>query len=270
MNILSAPAAQRPSIAAMLQGKEKAPAELKEQVDALVTLGAGLDDDDALKDRQSIRGANLTATQAYERLTAEPAQPVVFYSGGEWRPITDIESLLSTYRQALENPELHLATSHSAGVPIHIRMASHAKDWTTFEALGNLAFPERPRVGEELEQHFYAARGSKPVIAETGDGRGLGFYVVSTDNRLERGGHVLEFLGVAPQARGAKVGEQLLQDALARVKEAGAPSCALEVEADNVPAIRLYEKAGFVTVEPLPDYYGPGRHGQLMQANLAP
>lgn len=269
MNILSPSATHRPHVAAALQGKEKPLPEVKDQVHALVTLAAGLDDDDALKDRQSIRGVNLTALQSYERLTAEPPQSVVAYTRGEWRPITDIDSLMSTYQFALDQPEVHLATGHTVGIPVRTRMASHRQDFPTFEALGNLAFPERARVGEELEQHFYVDRGSKPVIAETHDGRGLGFYVVSTQDRLERGGHVLEFLGVLPQARGAKVGETLLQDALKVMREAGAPTCALEVEKDNVPAVRLYEKAGFVTVKDLPDYYGPGLHGQLMEANLA-
>lgn len=268
MNILKPSASDRPRFAAMVQGKEKPPAELKEEVDALVTLAAGLDDSDALKDRQSMRGVNLTALQSFERLTGETPQPVVAYTRGEWRPIADIEALMSTYRHAMDNPELHLATSHEVGIPVRIRPATYTNDFASFAALGNLAFPERERVGDELQEHFYADRGSKPAVAETHDGRGLGFYVVSTNDRLERGGHVLEFLGVSPQARGAKVGEQLLKDALNGAREAGAPSVALEVEEANGPAVHLYEKAGFVTVQELPDYYGAGQHGQLMEISL--
>ncbi len=54
-------------------------------------------------------------------------------------------------------------------------------------------------------------------------------------------------IGVAPEARGRGVGGALLAELLARAEAAGHPSVSLSVETDN-PAVRLYERFGFVRV----------------------
>jgi ribosomal protein S18 acetylase RimI-like enzyme len=52
---------------------------------------------------------------------------------------------------------------------------------------------------------------------------------------------------VSSQARGCGVGTSLLAELLARVEAAGHPAVSLSVETDN-PAVRLYERFGFVRV----------------------
>jgi GNAT superfamily N-acetyltransferase len=54
-------------------------------------------------------------------------------------------------------------------------------------------------------------------------------------------------IGVSPEARGRGVGTALLAELLARAQAAGHPSISLSVEPDN-PAVRLYERFGFVRV----------------------
>lgn len=60
---------------------------------------------------------------------------------------------------------------------------------------------------------------------------------------------------VAPRARGAGVGERLVQAVLDEAAERGRRRVVLEVTVGNWPAIRLYERMGFVadgTRHPLP------------------
>jgi ribosomal protein S18 acetylase RimI-like enzyme len=54
----------------------------------------------------------------------------------------------------------------------------------------------------------------------------------------------------APAARGLGVGRTLLDDLLRRAREAGRTRVVLDTRADLVEARTLYERAGFVEVEP--------------------
>ncbi|MDO9641442.1 MAG: GNAT family N-acetyltransferase [Pseudotabrizicola sp.] len=53
-------------------------------------------------------------------------------------------------------------------------------------------------------------------------------------------------LAVLPVARGQGIGARLIQDFLTEAKARAATTAFLEVAAGNDPAIRLYERAGFV------------------------
>jgi ribosomal protein S18 acetylase RimI-like enzyme len=53
-------------------------------------------------------------------------------------------------------------------------------------------------------------------------------------------------VSVTPEARGRGVGAALLEDAVARARDAGMASIALDVDAKNSGARRLYERHGFV------------------------
>lgn len=72
-------------------------------------------------------------------------------------------------------------------------------------------------------------------------------------------------VAVDEQARGRGYGRRVLQDALATLAQEGATACVLEVEADNLAAIRLYASEGFAVTAELRDYYGPGRHAWKMR-----
>ena len=54
-------------------------------------------------------------------------------------------------------------------------------------------------------------------------------------------------MGVHPRYRGLGIGQQLVTCTIQRAKESGLERIELEVFASNVPAIKLYEKIGFVT-----------------------
>ena len=68
-------------------------------------------------------------------------------------------------------------------------------------------------------------------------------------------------LAVDPACRGTGYGRDLLVHALGVLRAQGARHVALEVSAENVPAIALYESLGFRTAGRLIDYYGPGEDG---------
>ena len=62
-------------------------------------------------------------------------------------------------------------------------------------------------------------------------------------------------VAVYPQYRGRGIGEQLMRRLMEDLREQGMESLTLEVRAGNEPAIRLYEKLGFLQVGLRPRYY---------------
>lgn len=63
-------------------------------------------------------------------------------------------------------------------------------------------------------------------------------------------------LAVAPAAQRRGIGRSLLEEAAAEAAAAGAQRLLLEVSVDNVAAIALYERAGFVGLGVRRGYYG--------------
>jgi GNAT superfamily N-acetyltransferase len=59
----------------------------------------------------------------------------------------------------------------------------------------------------------------------------------------------IEWIAVEPSARGGGVAVRLMAWCEARTRELGAPAIGLTVNAESVPAIRLYEKTGYIRVE---------------------
>jgi ribosomal-protein-alanine N-acetyltransferase len=89
---------------------------------------------------------------------------------------------------------------------------------------------------------------------------------------LDHGGEVADIMTVAvtPAARGRGLGRRLLDELEARAAARRAASVMLEVRADNVAAIRLYARAGYVVVSTRRRYYQPGDVDALvMRKNLS-
>jgi ribosomal-protein-alanine N-acetyltransferase len=76
-------------------------------------------------------------------------------------------------------------------------------------------------------------------------------------------------LAVHPDARGQRLGQRLLHDMIDQLRSRGGAKIFLEVRSDNLTAVRLYEKAGFVMCKPLPNYYGVGIDGVRMVLNAS-
>lgn len=75
-------------------------------------------------------------------------------------------------------------------------------------------------------------------------------------------------LAVHPHWQGGGIGTQLLEEALAWLRQRGARGVFLEVRVGNRAAGKLYENAGFHRCHFLTDYYGPGIHGWRMLKRL--
>lgn len=78
------------------------------------------------------------------------------------------------------------------------------------------------------------------------EGRVLGFY--TAQRYLGRAVHVayLGTLAVAPEVKGSGIASTMMDDALARLRNAGIIRVELTVEADNPRAIAFYERFGFM------------------------
>jgi ribosomal-protein-alanine acetyltransferase len=68
--------------------------------------------------------------------------------------------------------------------------------------------------------------------------------------------------------RGKGIGTKLFRAMLDELKASGIVKVFLEVEHDNVPALRLYEKLKFVKYGHRRDYYGAGKDAVLMSLDL--
>ncbi len=68
--------------------------------------------------------------------------------------------------------------------------------------------------------------------------------------------------------RGKGIGTKLFEAMLDELKASGIVKVFLEVEHDNVPALRLYEKLKFVKYGYRRDYYGAGKDAVLMSLDL--
>lgn len=71
-------------------------------------------------------------------------------------------------------------------------------------------------------------------------------------------------LAVRPEDRGKGIAQGLISMLVEELKCVGSRCLTLEVRASNVPAIRLYEKLGFLPVGRRPNYYRGPREDALI------
>ena len=71
-------------------------------------------------------------------------------------------------------------------------------------------------------------------------------------------------LAVLPDHRGQGIGEALVRKLIARLAEREIHCLTLEVRVSNLPAIRLYEKLGFLQIGRRPRYYEKPREDALI------
>jgi GNAT superfamily N-acetyltransferase len=96
---------------------------------------------------------------------------------------------------------------------------------------------QRERWGQGLARYKWPDRGT--LVAEQ-DGQIIGFAHLSTGDEGE-----IHAIYVTPDAWGTGVGRALMDEALARLRDAGCTEVILWVLAANERARRFYEKAGW-------------------------
>jgi len=115
-----------------------------------------------------------------------------------------------------------------------------------------------------LQREFDLLRATPPFVAEV-QGQVVGFAFA----RFLAGEVDITDIAVHPRFQRRSVGTRLLQEIFARGEAEGCTEVFLEVRRSNRPAIRLYEKWGFVQIGVRPGYYfDTGEDALLMRKNL--
>lgn len=108
--------------------------------------------------------------------------------------------------------------------------------------------------GDELERLLAGQSAYAHVVARGTGGAPLGFIV---SHMVVPEAEVLT-LAIAPSSRGKGLGSALLDHHLRRLASLGVTTSHLEVEATNRPALRLYQRLGYVEAGRRKGYYaGP-------------
>jgi ribosomal-protein-alanine N-acetyltransferase len=105
--------------------------------------------------------------------------------------------------------------------------------------------------------------GRHVFVADTGE-RVIGLVAVRTSGAESE----LLRIAVRPQHQGRGIAASLMEVAQANARSVGASTMFLEVEHDNVAALALYGDTGFRTVARRNNYYGTGRHAEIMTCDL--
>lgn len=122
--------------------------------------------------------------------------------------------------------------------------------------LHKLCFPHRPWSADEFGE--LKKSGCEIVASENG--------FIVWRNVLDESEIIT--IGVHPDARGAGIAIAMIGIMENEVKKVGATKIFLEVSTENTPAIKLYEKCGFVQIGKRKNYYSDGTDAILMQKEI--
>lgn len=126
------------------------------------------------------------------------------------------------------------------------RMLFAADCWSVEQFWQELAQPTR---------HYLVARNASGIVGYAG------LFALPPDADVQT-------LGVRPDRQGSGIASQLLAALLAEADDRGATHVMLEVRADNVPAIALYQGFGFARISQRLRYYPDGMDAVIMRRDL--
>ena len=149
--------------------------------------------------------------------------------------------------------------------PIRVRRARDA-DLPRLVALENAVFAT-DRMSARQWRHHVSNPNADVLVAERG-GTMAGAAVVffHSDHRIAR----LYSIAVAPEARGAGIGDTLLAAAERKARTRGRERFRLEVRTDNAAARRLYERRGYRAFGTKSRYYEDGCDAVRYEKTLSP
>jgi ribosomal protein S18 acetylase RimI-like enzyme len=238
------------------------------------------------------------------RFTKQSYRPVKLLSKSMITRQAPVVSALPAIDVPLENPSLLPGASHTAAQQTNQPIESPQAAPTLQPALAGIApAQETPAAAElivtrataghiadilELERvcftsieetfnrrqvkYLLGCQRAVVDVAVEPSGKVVGWSVgLIRQHRKGRTGRVYA-LAVHPSVQGRRLGRRLVEKTLHELARRGIDRVYLEVREDNLPAIALYRKLGFVDHDKLPNYYGTGRNGLRMllkQASLA-
>ena len=139
-----------------------------------------------------------------------------------------------------------------AGLVIRVARAADESALTRVEAAAWTPASGFPSVIERVNDPFFTffSDDNPPgthLVAEA-DGRVVGYIRLRPASRLRENAHVLAVVGLAvdPAARGRGIATALLAAAEQFARARGGSKLSLRVLGTNEPALRLYERTGFV------------------------
>ena len=111
------------------------------------------------------------------------------------------------------------------------------------------AFAFDPESSGRMLLHLLAHPAVGAVFLARGNGRALGYLVLTRCYSLEFGGPfvLLDEIFVLPEAQGRGLGKRLLDTAAAYCRESGSGYLRLEVQTKNLRALEVYRAYGFST-----------------------
>ena len=124
----------------------------------------------------------------------------------------------------------------------------------------------------QLEQQCFSVPWSEALIASELQNK-FSLWIVAEDQgkvagyvgaQTVLGESDMMNLAVHPDFRRQGIGERLVTELIAKLKQLGSHFLVLEVRVSNDPAIALYEKLGFVQVGRRPGYYFKPREDALI------
>lgn len=120
--------------------------------------------------------------------------------------------------------------------------------------LGGEAFPQLECLDKNSGREFFAAQSFVGVAKNSDVGKIVGMYILHPNN-VGRCGHICNAsFAVAFSARGCGIGEMLVSHCIKKAKEMGFSILQFNaVVATNTPALKLYEKLGFIRLGTIPN-----------------
>jgi ribosomal protein S18 acetylase RimI-like enzyme len=104
------------------------------------------------------------------------------------------------------------------------------------------------------DEYRYALVRAKAVNLVLEEGKDIRGFVGAFHHRQHRVGHIYT-VNVHPKERGRGFGRRLMQACEEKLATLGMARVILEVNVENVDAMRLYELGGYAKVQLLKDYY---------------
>ncbi len=141
-------------------------------------------------------------------------------------------------------------------------------DFTQLYAIEEACFEPPLRFGRAYLRQLVSSSHTATWIAKE-KGRMAGFAITAWSIKSGETVAYIPTIEVAAEARGRGVGGELLRRIEGSARAAGASVIWLHVEAENAPAIRLYEAHGYRRQGREERYYGRGRAALIYAKELS-
>jgi [ribosomal protein S18]-alanine N-acetyltransferase len=140
-------------------------------------------------------------------------------------------------------------------------------DFTQLYAIEEVCFQPPHRFSRHYMRQLVSNARAATWVAEEGD-RLTGFAIVEWTHEI--GGIVayIQTIEVPPEWRGRGAGAELLRRVEESARRANAKTIWLHVDAENRPAIALYQRDGYLCEGKVDHYYGRGRAGLVFAKDL--